>query len=174
MFMNFKKFSGLCLIIGLIILVSGCTQSEPSGQVTLAHDVEEAEPGEVNTQSNEVECREVAYSEEECGTITLEYSRTGEESHAIGSSWIGPYRVECTINNLDNEAGEFTVEIGAMNEENEWVKKQLKKTVTANGSETFSETVSNVKPTPYYCQEVPPLPTKEVCEEVTKYREECN
>lgn len=168
--MKTYKFLGILLLVGLLVFVSGCTQSEPTAQVALAESNDSVEETDYAVEDvvEEEQCEQVSYFDGVCGTTPLEYSKTAKQT--LGAEF---YTVHCTITNLDEEAGNFIVQISSLNENDKWIKERREARISANSSETFSVEFNNTSVRPYSCKVLEPFPEKEACEGEIKYREVC-
>lgn len=115
------------------------------------------------------ECSSVPYTDRECEDKRLVYSKTDIKCYRGGliGDWINS---ECTINNLDTEGGTFSVSIGVFIK-GKAVGEVQQKYLYPQTSYTFKYPLK-ADADSCYCNEVD-IPTKQVCRDVTKYREVC-
>ena len=118
----------------------------------------------------EQECQNIPYTDRECESKPLTYSKTNYQCSRGGL--IGDWSVaECTVNNLDSEGGTFTVNIGVVVNGNN-VGEQQSQFIYPQSSQHFKYSAKADMST-CYCNEVS-VPTKQVCRDVIKTRQECN
>jgi len=107
------------------------------------------------------------YTAQECDNVALSYSRTDFKCYTsqLLQDWINS---ECTINNLDSTGGTFSVKIGFVIGGSDVVETQSAY-LYPQTSHTFTKALK-ASASSCYCNEISPLPTKQVCRDVTKYQ----
>jgi len=118
----------------------------------------------------EQECQYVPYTDQECEAKALSYSRTNITCKTGGliGDWLTS---SCTINNLDSEAGTFVVGVGITLNGNQ-VGEQQTAYIYPQTAHNFKYDVQ-ASGSSCYCSEVN-VPTKQVCRDVIKSRQECS
>lgn len=118
----------------------------------------------------EQECQQVPYTDRVCENKDLVYAKDFDYCRKAGllQDWA---ETKCTIINHDDEGGTFTIWIGF--ETRDGNKVGQTKTIYvyphSSNSVEYSQKMSFE-----YCQcLVQKVPTKQVCRDVTKYRQEC-
>ncbi|MCK9568035.1 hypothetical protein M0R72_03715 [Candidatus Pacearchaeota archaeon] len=113
----------------------------------------------------------VPYTEEECESQELVYKKETGTCLQRKDNFFSedePAKYDCTITNLDDEAGVFSITIG-FNVGNERLEETQNKYIYPQSSETFivekDATIDSC-----YCYENS-IPSKQVCKDVTKYKE---
>ncbi len=143
-------------------------------------------PDAAQAPYTEKECISVPYTENECSQEEIAYSITDKRCYRTG--WLQNWsNVECTVHNLDSVGGYFTVYTGFGTDFNQWVTSgswasftQTSQSSTAyiypGSSKTFQYHMQTEAPnTPVICYcNVASLPTKKVCRDVQKFREQCH
>ncbi len=132
----------------------------------------------------EVKCRDVQvpyeaqesyqdkepYSDEVCNNVELVYKKeTGSCKQYADNFFAGdePSKYDCTVTNLDNKAGTFSMEIGFYIDGQENVET-ISKYIYPQSSETFyAEKMARIQSCTCSLTKVP---QKQECETVTKYR----
>jgi hypothetical protein len=159
----------LILLIGLVLFVSGCTQT--TGQTTGSQNTASSQQNcrQVQVPYYEQECNSVPYTDQECDNIALIYTKSNFKCRYEGlfSDWSN---VECTITNLDTQAGIFYVDIGVKVKGTEIGERQSSY-IYPQQSKTYSYKLQ-AHGDSCYCNEVD-IPTKQVCRDVIKTRQEC-
>ena len=116
------------------------------------------------------QCRLVPYTDRVCDTTPLVYSKTGSTCSRGGL--IGDWSVaECTINNLDSENGVFTVNIGVVVGGTN-VGETQSFAIYPQTSHAFKYSVK-ADMSSCYCNEIN-IPTKQVCRDVIKTKQDCS
>jgi len=112
----------------------------------------------------------VPYTDRECEDKSLVYKVVKGECKNQYDGWFEntPASYSCTITNLDSEAGTFSMRIG-FNVQGQQLDETQSKLIYPQSSETFTVTRDS-KIDNCYCVET--VPTKKVCRDVTKYRDE--
>ena len=113
----------------------------------------------------------VPYTDRECESKELTYKVVGGTCQGRKSGLFGlgdqPAKYSCIITNLDSEGGSFSVRIG-FNVGNQKLETTQVEFVYPQSSNTFSYEV-DASIDSCYCTEK--APTKQVCRDVTKYKE---
>ena len=169
--LNNIYFVFVLFLISALIIIS-CTQ-QTTGQVVgpKCRDVQvpyEAQEGYMKT---EYYTETVPYTDRECENKFLIYKKvTGNcEDRKSGLFGLGdqPAKYSCTITNLDNEGGTFSMKIG-FNVGSQKLENTQSKYVYPQSSETFNYQVDASIDSCYCAEQVP---TKQVCRDVIKYKD---
>ncbi|HIH20681.1 TPA: hypothetical protein HA244_05425 [Candidatus Micrarchaeota archaeon] len=168
----------IVFIVAIAFLVagkSGGNSANSAGSQT-SYDV----PGSASSQCRQVsyqdteayqeqECQTVPYTDRECESKPLTYSKTNYQCGRAG--WVNDWStVECTINNLDAEGGTFKVNIGVVVKGTN-VGESQSQFIYPQSAYTFKYSVQ-ADSTACYCNEFE-VPTKQVCRDVIKTRQDC-
>lgn len=133
---------------------------------TKCQDVQEAyfelEPYE------DSQCVNIPYTETECDNKTLLYSKD-QKCYWSGSP-LNTLNSECTISNIDNAGGEFIVNTGIITKDNS-TGEEMSAYIYPQSSFTFKYS-SKVDIGACFCEEKT-IPTKQICNDVLKTRQEC-
>ncbi len=179
---NVLALVGVIIAIALIFWVVGGFSSSPQNsfaanqpQQGAQNNVQQApQCRQVAYQDTEAyqdqECQTVPYTDTECAQQALVYSKT--DFTCTREGLIGDWSVtKCTINNLDSEGGTFSVSIGAVVSGSN-VGEQQSSYIYPQTSHAFKYSVK-ADSTACYCNEGT-IPTKQVCRDVIKTRQDCH
>lgn len=167
-----KSVVFLSLGILSIIFISGCTQqSTTGGAINNPVQTNNCKDVQVPYLKTEYYMETVPYTDTECQNVPLIYKKeTGSCTDRVsGLFGLGdrPAKYSCTITNLDSVGGTFSMNIG-FNAGGQKLETTQNKYIYAQSSETF-EYQYDAKIDGCYCSEQ--VPTKQVCHDVTKYRD---
>lgn len=163
-----KRTSGIVIgiviaviIIGIIILASNSTKEN-------CRDVQ------VPYEEEETYWDKESYTEIECNQKELSYTKEITLCDLdVGFLKIGYANVECKIENIDSEEGTFNIAVGFKCDENEWAcyttssDKFIPSKYSSTIKGSYQAVTMDLKRC--FCEVTPP--TKQVCEDVTKYRD---
>ena len=177
--------------IGLLYYNYNEGQKAITGQAIADLERQLEEQGELTSEQErqleelaEVTCRDVQvpydaqesyteqepYSDEECNNLNLIYKKEEGSCRQYQDNLIfedEPAKYDCTISNLDNKAGTFSMEIGFFID-GQQIGETQNKYIYPQSSETFYiEKMAEIDSC--YCS-LKKLPTKQECETVTKYK----
>ena len=167
-----KKILISIFLILSVSLIYGC--STPGNVVAPTKNCKDVQvPYEVQEEyiKTEYYTETVPYTDEECENEYLTYklergSCVQRVDRLLGEDKSAKY--DCTITNLDNERGLFTIRIG-FNIEGQQLEETQEGYIYPQSSKTFY-IERDALIDGCYCSEQS-IPTKRICKEVTKYKE---
>lgn len=177
-----KNYMWLWIVLGIvvIVIVSGViftgrigtfVQSPSYSNQPKCRDIQVAYEAQEEYMKTEYYTETVPYTDRECESKRLVYKKeTGTcQDRQSGLFGLGdqPAKYSCTITNLDNEGGTFSMRIG-FNVGNQQLETTQSKYIYPQSSATFSYEVDATIDSCYCSEQVP---TKQVCRDVIKYRE---
>ncbi len=157
------------LIFGSLLLFSPYSSSNVNSQSPQTQSQSKCRIVTAQEPYQEQKCQTVPYTDKVCDNIQLKYTRGATVCTKEG--WIGDWAVSsCSIANLDDIAGLFTVNVGVIvnGQKNGETSQQ---TIYPYQSQTFQYRVK-ASASDCYCNEIN-IPTKQVCKDVIKTRQDC-
>ena len=116
----------------------------------------------------EEQCIDIPFIDNVCQNETLLYSKTNQQCYF---SPLDTLNSECMIENLDNEGGNFIVEVGIMNKNEEKIGETKTIFIYPQSSYTFKFSYET-DIGGCYCNEKT-IPTKQVCIDQRKTKQQC-
>ncbi len=183
---------GIFVLIVIVVIISISINNKNITANTIA-DLEKKldEQGELTAEQEakleelaKVTCKEVQvpydaqeayteqepYTEEVCDNLNLIYKKDTGSCMQYDDNFFSedePAKYDCTITNLDNQAGTFFMEIGFYMDGQKIVETQNKYIYPQSSGTFYTEKMAYIDSC--YCS-VTSIPTKQECEMVTKYK----
>lgn len=165
-----KYLISLLFIVGILFL-SGCDSSSQSSFTEDSPATPQKVCNEVQVPYEEQEewIEQEPYETVECHQESLRY--TSQVTDCKNSLLIlGNARTACLVTNLDSEYGVFDVTIGLKCSDDQWFEASTELSIPPHSSKTFENAdLSFCQGATCKCEVTPP--TKQVCENVVKYRD---
>lgn len=109
-----------------------------------------------------------AYNDLECHQQSFDYYKQ-VTSCKKSLLMVGDARTECTVVNKEQDNGLFKIKVGIKCKDGQWSTSEIKKPIQGYGTEKHDHKALSFCDTEDCTCEVTP-PTKQACEQVTKYR----
>jgi hypothetical protein len=159
--------SGLVVLMFLAIIFA---KAGPSGLLTLDSKCKLVEENYQTLEPyTEEQCVSVPYTEKNCETKNLSFSKLNQQCYWTGSPF-DTLNSECMIINLDNQGGNFKVGVGINTKDTKLGQEEVAY-IYPQQSFTFRFSAKTEMGS-CYCNEIS-IPTKEVCSDTFKTRKEC-